>query len=127
MGRDRELGTYNALDEKYIEYQQICMKHPGLDVFDVPHPSPPALSPEDERKQLILFTVLMSIFERAFLMYRDQATSVKQRQWEGWDAYIQSFCQRENFRQAWKISGTTFDTDFQAYMGANMRHTEKKA
>ena len=124
--RDRELGTYNALDEKYIEYLRLCLKYPNLDVFDVPHPSPAPLSPEDERLQIILFTILMSIFERAYLMYGDQGEEVKKRQWAGWESYIQGFCQRDNFRRAWKTSGSTFDTRFQAYMGAYVQPTGKE-
>jgi hypothetical protein len=123
--RDRELGTYNALDEKYIEYQQLCLAHPELDVSDVPHPSPPSLSPAQERKEVILFTILMSIFERAYLMYSDQSTSVKQRQWSGWDDYIQGFCRRQNFRRSWEVSGTTFDSSFQAYMAASIERSGK--
>jgi hypothetical protein len=73
----------------------------------------------------------MSIFERAYLMYGDQGEEVKKRQWAGWESYIQGFCQRDNFRdrcrKAWKISGTTFDTRFQAYMGAYVQPTEKEA
>ena len=123
--RDRELGTYNALDEKYIEYQRLCLDHSNLDVADVPHQHVSRSSPEDERKQVILFTILMSIFERAYLMYGDQATSVKRRQWSGWDEYIRSFCRRDNFRKAWEDSGTTFDTSFHAYMAGIIQGSRK--
>jgi hypothetical protein len=26
--RDREYGTYNALDEKYLDYLKLCMENP---------------------------------------------------------------------------------------------------
>ena len=32
--RDREYGTYNALDEKYLEFQKLCLEHPYLNIFD---------------------------------------------------------------------------------------------
>ena len=113
---DREYGTYNALDEKFLEFQNICLEHPDLDIFDVPDRAPANLTPEQVKKQTIAFTILFSIFERAFLMYHDQSTTLKQKQWTGWDEYIQAFCRRENFRQAWRESGSTFDKDFEAYV-----------
>jgi hypothetical protein len=56
--RDREYGTYNALDEKYVEFQRLCLDHPRLDVFDVPDAQPIDLNPEEKKKELIAFTLL---------------------------------------------------------------------
>ena len=66
--QDREYGTYNALDEKYLEFQQLCLEHPELNVFDVPDSSPAHLSNTQQKQELIVFTMLFSIFERAYLM-----------------------------------------------------------
>jgi hypothetical protein len=114
--RDREYGTYNALDDKYIEFQRLCLRYPYLDVFDVPDSDPAELNKMQKKEELIVYTILFSIFERAFLMYSDQSTRVKRRQWTGWEEYIAEYCSRENFRDAWAKSGTTFDTRFQQYM-----------
>ena len=115
--KDREYGTYDELDDKYIEYQKLCLEHPELDVWDVPDVSPlNTRTPELVKKELQLFTVLFSIFERAFLMYADMSTELKKTQWSGWDGYIKSYCKRPNFRDAWKRSGSTFDTKFEKYM-----------
>ncbi len=114
--RDREYGTYNALDEKYLEYQQLCLKYPYLNIFDIPDKNPIELNEEQKKEELILFTMLISIFERAYLLYTDQKSSIKEKQWLGWDSYIKSFCKRANFLNAWEISGSTFDTEFEQYM-----------
>jgi hypothetical protein len=113
---DREYGTYNALDEKYLEYLRLCYESPGLDVFDVADTSPSVPNEQDAKRELIAFTILFSIFERAFLMYHEQSDEIRQRQWTGWFDYIQQFCRRENFQRAWRISGATFDLDFQHFM-----------
>ena len=113
---DREYGTYNALDEKFLEFQNLCLAHPYLDIFDLPDKVPITLSPAQHKEELIAFTMLFSIFERAFLMYCDQAAPIKQRQWMGWDEYIQSYCKRGNFKLAWQTCGGTFDKDFEKYM-----------
>ena len=114
--QDREYGTYNALDEKYLQFQTMCFEHPELDIFDVPDRSPKPLSEEQAKQELIAFTQLISIFERAFLMYHDQSTKIKRAQWTGWDEYIRHYCQRQNFIYAWEMNGTTFDLDFENYM-----------
>lgn len=114
--RDREYGTYNALDEKYLEYQQLCLQYPYLNIFDIPDKKPAQLNEEQKKEELILFTMLFSIFERAYLLYTDHYSHIKKKQWLGWDIYIKSYCKRDNFLQAWKISGSTFDTEFEKYM-----------
>lgn len=114
--QDREYGTYNALDEKYIDFQRLCFDHPELDIFDIPDSNPNSLNQQQHKQQLIAFTMLFSIFERAFLMYHDQSTDIKARQWVGWEVYIKGYCKRTNFKKAWEVSGATFDTDFEQYM-----------
>ena len=34
--RDREYGTYNALDDKYIAFLQLCIEHPELNLYSTP-------------------------------------------------------------------------------------------
>jgi len=115
---DREYGTYHALDEKYLSYLEMCRQHPHLDVFDVPHPPGRALTAIETKQETIIFTSLISIFERAYLMYASETTDLKRRQWAGWDSYIRSFATRDNFVRAYRTSGTTFDTSFEAYMAS---------
>jgi hypothetical protein len=123
--RDRAYGTYNALDEKYVQFQRLCLDSPRLDVFDVPDAKPVELTPEEKKQELIAFTLLFSIFERAFLMYKDQSRKVREKQWTGWQDYLVSYCRRENFRQAWQISGHTFDSEFQDHMAATLRDSPR--
>ena len=118
--RDREYGTYDALDEKYIEFQQLCLKYPNLDIFDIPDKSPPNLDEKSKKEELIIFTILFSIFERAYLLYSDESSQLKKKQWWGWDEYIKAFSKRQNFKTAWNVSGKTFDTTFQEYMSENL-------
>ncbi len=114
--RDREYETYNALDEKYLEYLALCLEHVDLDIFDIPDTNPLKLNEKQQKEELIAFTMLFSIFERAYIMYYNQSTEIKKKQWEGWEKYIREYCSRENFIRAWKISGEFFDADFQKFM-----------
>jgi hypothetical protein len=124
--KDREYGTYNSLDEKFLEFQKLCLTHSYLDVFDVADSNPINLNQHQQKEETIIFTMLFSIFERAYLLYSDQGTSIKKKQWIGWDLYIKSFCERKNFLRAWKVSGTTFDSDFEKYMFTHIKASIEK-
>src|SRR5262245_45954337 len=64
---DRQYATYDELDDRYIEYQRCCLQHPELDVWDIKDPQPRQLTVEQKKQELQLFTILFSIFERAYL------------------------------------------------------------
>jgi hypothetical protein len=118
---DREYGTYNALDEKYIDFVELCFENPNLNIFDIQDAASPELTATEKKQELIAFTMLFSIFERAYLMYRGQVSSVRIKQWTGWYEYIQEFSRRPNFIEAWSVSGHTFDADYQEFMEALFR------
>ena len=115
---DREYGTYNALDDKYVEYLALCIQHPELDLYYVPiGGTAPELSEEQKVKQLALFEVLLSQMERAFLMYSGHTSDFRREQWNGWDAYIKKWVKRANFGELLsKTDGQQFDHGFIAYL-----------
>ena len=82
--RDREFGTHNVNDGKYIHFLEMCQERPDLDVLDIPLESNiHGTKFLQKRQEQILFTILISIFERAYLMYSDRITEIKNRQWMG--------------------------------------------
>src|SRR5688572_26804249 len=113
---DREYEIYNSLDQGFIEWEKLCLAYPNLDIFDIQDSIPPILNAKEKKEQVILFTILFSLFERAFVLYGDESTELKKSQWEGWNQYILDYFKRDNFRWAWKISGSTFEAEFQLYM-----------
>ena len=119
--RDREYGTYNALDDKYVQFLQLCLNYPDLDIFDVPSEEGRDPTPAQRRQEQILFTILISILERAFLMYKDQSTTLKKRQWTGWVDYMKDYCSRENFRREWPTLGPQFDSSFVEFVNGFIR------
>jgi hypothetical protein len=118
---DREYGTYNALDEKYVEYLKLCLDQHDLDVSDVPKEGMAPLTPEQRHRELILFSILMSIMERAYLMYQDKSDDVRHSQWEGWSAYITDWSRRPNFALAAPALSQQFDQRFYEYLRGVIR------
>lgn len=118
--RDRDYGTYDSLDDKYIDYLQLCLEYPHLDVADIRRDKVPGntteLSPDDKRAERIMFSVLLSIMERAYLMYKDGWYNVKEEQWNGWEGYIRDWLKRTNFKNALPDLKPGFDQRFVDYL-----------
>lgn len=122
--RDREYGTYNALDDKYDAFLQLCIEHPELNLYSTPLGSIVTLTPNQRIQQLALFEVLVSLLERGFLMYKDQSTNIKQTQWVGWDSYIKNWCASEVFQELWyAVAAEEYDTDFVTYVSNYLKST----
>ena len=99
--REREYGTYHALDEKYQDFLQLCMEYPELDLYDIPLAREVDLTPEQRLRQYALFDILVSLLERAYLMYSDQSNRIKRRQWKGWENYFRDYAAHPTFRRLW--------------------------
>ncbi|MBI4662990.1 MAG: hypothetical protein HY735_29630 [Verrucomicrobia bacterium] len=126
---DREYGTYISLSDKYIEFLGMCFENPELDIFEtsLDEQCLPLLSKKDPRtvqKELILYTIFITMCERAYLVYREHSSKIKTCQWAGWEEYIKDYCRYPNFRAAWLVLGKQFDTEFVAHVNALMRETE---
>lgn len=113
-----ENAAYDSTDQAFRDFQRLCLENPKLDIFDVPDKNPEPLTPEEleKKKEVIAFTMLFSVFERAYFTYDTFDSLTVSRQWEAWQEYIKGFCERPNFIHAWKASGKTFDPKFQEYM-----------
>ena len=117
---EREYGTYNALDEKYVDYLALCMSHPDLDVGDIPRRDAKELNAEQQHREEVMFSILIAIMERAYLMYKDKSGAVRQAQLKGWDSYIRDWCGRRNFAAALPLLKQQFDADFCGYLDATV-------
>lgn len=118
---DREYGTYNALDEKYVEYLKLCLDNPDLDVADVPNERMGPLTPDQQHRELVMFSILLSIMERAYLMYQDKSDGIRRTQWEGWSAYVSDWSRRPNFARAAPALSQEFDRRFYEYLQGVLR------
>jgi hypothetical protein len=117
--RDRlanEYKIYDELNNRFFEYQKIALEYYDLDILDVPN-NDPSLSFDKKRKQeMVAYSILFSLFERAYLMFNQQAEAFQLRQWSGWKHFLNDFIRRESVRTAWQLSKGTYDTGFQQFM-----------
>jgi hypothetical protein len=113
---EKEYQTYDELDNRFFEYQKLAMEYYDLDILDVPNNDPSLAFDKKRKQEMVAYSILFSLFERAYLMFSSQGDTFRQRQWSGWKHFLNDFLRRENVRTAWEISKTTYDTDFQSFM-----------
>ena len=113
---DREWGTYNSLDEKYIEYLKMCVEFPELDAYNYQLEDNVQLTNYEKTQRVALFEILVSILERSYLMYFDQSSKIKEKQWVGWHNYIVGWKKDPRFAELWPKVSEQYDSDFVAYV-----------
>jgi len=57
------------------------------------------LTEEQKERKLTLFNILVSLFERAYLLvYEDRMDKQTRRLWRSWEDYMREWCRRKDFR-----------------------------
>jgi hypothetical protein len=112
----REYGTYHALDNKYIELQQLCLNHTELDVFDTPFTNVKELSEVQKKQEESILLIRISIFERAYLMYQRSNSLNQNEQWKGWEIEMKEWLKRHNFQRVWSEHYHYFDRRFTDFL-----------
>lgn len=123
---EREYGTFDALDDKYLEFLNLCIAKPRLDLYYIPLKKAPVLSNEERIQQYAMFEILISLMERAFVMYSEQSSEAKKSQWEGWNQYMIEFVKRPIFKKLWPLLGDQFDVKFMDHMNQLVESTNAR-
>ncbi|TAG25418.1 MAG: hypothetical protein EAZ37_12955 [Burkholderiales bacterium] len=114
---------YQLLSNAYNDFLKIVLVHPDLHLrTNEPLPNP---TPEQNERMLVIFDMLISLFERAYLVaYSDSMTVQQKRQWNSWDDYMREWCRREDFHNALPLLLRGEDPDFQLYI-RRLAHEER--
>lgn len=117
----QEFKVYSELDNRLFEYQKLALLHPDLNILEVPGVKVAAKLDKKQKQELIAHAMLFSLFERAYLMFKNQTALFKDKQWSGWKLFLDDLLHRECVQAAWQLSKNTFDTDFQSFMDGKIR------
>ncbi|MHB1145029.1 MAG: hypothetical protein ACYCZS_09045 [Thiobacillus sp.] len=87
------------LSDEYADFMRLVIDNADLHLL-----SPAAkgeLSEDQLERKHALFAILVSLFERAYvLVYEDRMSRQQARLWQSWEDYMTEWCQREDFRAA---------------------------
>ncbi len=108
---------YQLLSDAYNEFLRIVLAHSDLQLRTttaLPHPSP-----EQHERMLVIFDMLISLFERAYLVaHKADMSETEARRWNSWDDYMREWCRRDDFFNALPTLLRGEDPQFQAHIRA---------
>ena len=111
----RENETFDSLDEKYSEFMMLTFENPDV-ISEITDVKMKKYTPRQIQRQKALLAVMYSLFERTYVKFENQDSDFRQRQWDGWVLFIQSYTSGAVFRREWEITGNQFDSNFQIFM-----------
>ena len=106
---------YQLLSDAYNDFLKVVLDNADLKLRStsaLPNPTP-----EQNERRLVIFDMLVSLFERAYLVsYTDDMSATERRRWNSWDDSMREWCRRDDFFNALPQLLSGEDPDFQAYL-----------
>ncbi len=107
--------AYQHLSDAYNDFLKVVLAHADLQLRTAS--ALPDPTPEQRERMQVIFDMLISLFERAFLVaHKPQMSAAEQRRWNSWDDYMREWCRREDFHAALPQLLRGEDPQFQAYI-----------
>lgn len=112
---NEEENVYQLLSDNYQDFLKIALENSDLHLFSVE--KTPQLSTEQEERMLIIFSMLISLFERAYLLlFEDDMSDKQKRRWSSWEDYMIEWLNRSDFRNLLPVLLRGEDPGFVAYI-----------
>lgn len=112
---NEEEEAYQLLSNAYNDFLKVVLANPDLQLrINTPLQNPSA---EQNERMLVIFDMLISLFERAYLVvYKDGMSEREARRWNSWDDYMREWTRRDDFRNALPLLLRGEDPEFQTYI-----------
>lgn len=108
---------YQRLSDEYTNFLKLALDNADLHLLRKLGAEPELTDDQRERK-FALFNILVSIFERAYiLVYEDKMDRQTRRLWLSWEDYMREWCRRKDFREVLPELLQGEDEDFAAHIG----------
>lgn len=91
---------YQRLSDEYTNFLKLVLDNADLQLLRQ-QGTAAELTPEQTERRFAIFGILMSIFERAYLLvYEEKMDRQSRRMWFSWEDFMREWCRREEFRAA---------------------------
>jgi hypothetical protein len=98
--KNEEEEIYQKLSDEYADFLRLVLEHSDLHLLRR-NSAQIELNEEQLERKAVLFGLLVSLFERAYLLvFEDDMPRQTQRLWLSWEDYMREWCRREDFRAA---------------------------
>ncbi len=112
---NEEEEAYQHLSDAYTDFLKVVLDNADLQLRTTQALANP--TPEQTERMMIIFDMLIALFERAYLIaYREAMSATEQRRWNSWDDYMREWCRRDDFRHALPLLLRGEDPGFVAYI-----------
>jgi hypothetical protein len=112
---NEEEATWQQLSDAYIDFLEVVLANSDLKLRS--HEPTPNLTDEQRERMWVVFDMLISLFERAYLLaYEPDMNQKQDRRWHSWEDYMREWCQREDFRARLPELLRGEDPDFAHYI-----------
>src|SRR5690606_18093476 len=113
QNEDEEI--YQRLSDEYANFLKLLLRNADLQLAS--QMVNEAHSDEQKERKRIIFDILISLFERAFiLVYEENMSPQTKRLWSSWEDYIRYWCRRKDFRSSLTELLQGEDPDFENYV-----------
>jgi hypothetical protein len=107
--------VYQLLSDAYNDFLRVVIDNPDLRLRS--QTATPDLSAEQQERRLVIFDMLISLLERAYLTaYDDDMNEAQRRRWNSWEDFMREWVRRDDFyyRLPQLLKGE--DPEFAAYL-----------
>lgn len=112
---NEEEEEYQLLADAYNDFLKVVLDNSDLHLRS--HAATGSLTPDQEERILVIFDMLISLFERAYLVaYQPNMTGEKARRWNSWEDYMREWCRRAEFLNRLPTLLRGEDAEFSAYI-----------
>lgn len=123
---NEEEEIFQRLSDEYREFLKLVLDNADLKLLRRDG-SIQELTEEQKERRHAIFGILVSLFERAYLLvYEDNMDKHARRMWQSWDDYIREWVRRADFRAALPEHLEGEDEDFTRYIRQLMQQEQEK-
>ncbi len=118
---------YQRLSDEYTNFLKLVLDNADLQLLRRTSPQKNLTEEQMERK-LAIFGILVSIFERAYLLvYEERMPKQTRRLWSSWEDYMREWSRRADFRATLPELLEGEDPEFRAYIERICRQSAQSA
>lgn len=114
--RNEDEEIFQRLSDEYREFLKLVLDNADLQLLRRDG-AKQDLSEEQKERRLAIFGILISLFERAYLLVYEEAMDKQTRRlWQSWEDYMREWVRRADFRDALPGLCEGEDEDFTRYI-----------
>lgn len=116
---------HQKLSTEYAEFLKLVLENADLRLMSQQLKS--ALTEEQQERRWVLFSILVALFERAYiLVYEEEMTRQNRRLWLSWEDYMREWLRHPDFNAALPRLLEGEDPEFSAHI-SRLAEEERKA